>query len=222
VNTQIEMMEGFENLKIRDDIFLGSKGGKKEIILAELIRLAFEALGNLFSSEDVVIEFVNNFKDPKIAERFLEIATFYYYAQFHFSPNCFTSKRAGNCPECKSPFEMPAHTVLIMILSMMEFLSSDLKEYVDFYDWISKKEIVSKYQHLVNSSDFEGYKKLVESLKKSYKEKYGSRTKITNFFNKNLTNEEKLEFVRSVRYYKEVPDLFTSWFFLLSYSNMSI
>jgi rubrerythrin len=194
-------------LKIRGDIYSWAKSREKEKIVQGLARLAFETFSGLFSSEDDVIKYINNFENPKIAERFLEIGEFYHFAKFYYCPNCFPTKRIGICPECKRPFELPAHIVFIMMISIMETLSLGLEDFVDFYDWVAKKETVRNYQTLMKSGEVEGYKNLVQSLRQSWSKEYGSITKVTDFFNNFLTKEEKVEFVKSIRYFRKVPEL---------------
>jgi len=44
-------------------------------------------------------------------------------------------------------------------------------------------------------------------LRERWRQEYGSVTKITDFFNKFLTKEEKVEFVKSIKYFRKVPEL---------------
>lgn len=194
-------------MKIREDMYPWAKSIERDRIFQGLAKLAFETFTGLFSSEDDVIIYINNFEKPKIAERFIEIGEFYHFAKFYYCPKCFPSKRIENCPECKKSFELPAYTVLIMMLSIMESLSLGLADFIDFFDWVNKKEIVRDYQTLMKSGGVKGYKNLVQSLRKRWSEEYGSVTKVTDFFKKFLTKEEKVEFVKSIKYLKKVPEL---------------
>jgi hypothetical protein len=194
-------------LKIRGDIYPWAKSDEREKILQGLASLAFETFSSLFSSVDDVIKYINNFENPKIAERFLEIGEFYHFAKFYYCPNCFPPKRIESCHECKKPFELPAHIVLIMMISIMEVLSLGLKDFIDFYDWVAKKEIVIDHQTLMESGEIEGYEELIRSLRKRWRQEYGSVTKVTDFFKNFLTKEEKVEFVKSIKYFRKVPEL---------------
>lgn len=194
-------------MKIRADIYSWAKSNEREEILQGLASLAFETFSGLFSSVDDVIKYINNFETPEIAERFLEVGEFYHFAKFYYCPNCFPSKRIERCHECKKPFELPAHIVLIMMISIMELLSLGLKDFIDFYNWVAKKEIVSDHQTLMESGEIGGYKGLIRSLRERWRQEYGSVTKVTNFFNNFLTKEEKGEFVKSIRYSRKVPQL---------------
>jgi len=94
-----------------------------------------------------------------------------------------------------------------MIVSIMERLSSGLKKFTGFYGWVGKKKIIGDYQKMLDSGEIRGYKELVHSLRKRWDQEYGSVTKTTEFFNEFLTKEEKIEFVKSIRYIRNVPEL---------------
>jgi len=190
-------------MKVRDDIYPWAKSVERKKIFQGLAGFAFETFSGLFSSEDDVIKYINNFEDPNIAEQFIEIAEYYHFAKFYYCPKCFPPKKIENCPKCKNPIELPAHMVLIMMLSIMERLSGDFQ---DFRDWVYTKEVRKKYQKLLNSGEIKGYRSLIETLKEEYNQEYGSGTKVTSFFKNFMTKEEKVEFVKSIKYVKEVPE----------------
>jgi len=193
-------------MKVREDIFPNASD-KIQDILQGLAYLAFQTFGDFFSSKDDVIKYINKFENPKIALLFLEVGEFYHSAKFYYCPNCFPPKRIESCPECKNPFEMPAHIVLIMMTSISERLSLGLKNFIDFFDWVCKKEIVCDYQIMLETEKIKGYEELVHSLRERWRQEYGSVTKVTDFFNKFLTKEEKIEFIKAIKYFRKVPEL---------------
>lgn len=197
-------------MKIREDIFPKIEA---QDILQGLANLAFQSFRGLFSSKDDVIQYINSFENPKIALLFLEVGEYYYFAKFYYCPNCFPSKKIENCSYCKKPFEMPAYIVLIMIISIMEQLSAmerqsrRFNEYMDFFDWTGKKEIITGYQANVESGKIEDFGEFVSTLREDWRRDYGSVTKITEFFEKFLNKEEKIEFVKSIKYLIKAPEL---------------
>jgi hypothetical protein len=196
-------------MKVREDIFPEIEGYEKtQDILQGLANLGFRAFNGLFSSKDEVIQYINSFEKPEIARRFLEIGEFYYFAKFYYCPKCFPPKQIEKCPYCKNPFEMPAYLVLITIISIMERLSRDLSEYVDFFEWTGDKKLIDNYQIKLELSGQSGdFGKLVLNLREDWRKDYGSVTKITDFFRKFLKKEEKIEFIKSIRYLIKVPEL---------------
>jgi len=196
-------------MKIREDIFHEIEGYEKtQDIVQGLANLAFQALSGLFSSRDEVIQYINNFENPKIARLFLEIGEFYYFTKFYYCPKCFPPKRIEKCPYCKSTFEMPAYAVLIMVISIMERLSRGLKEYEEFHKWTGRKDIIKS--HLTKFKlplGVREIRKFVSTLREDWRRDYGSRTKTTEFFKEYLEREEKIEFVKSIRYLIKVPEL---------------
>ena len=193
-------------MEIRGDIYPDFQGPDRRTILEKqthLISAAFQS----FRSQGEVIEYLNSLSSPKIAELFLETGTFYFSARFHYCPYC--GKRFDVCPnkECNESFKMPAHVVSTMMISIMEKLSRGLGDYRDFFDWINEKNIAKKYQARLKSREIETYKELAESLRDEYRDEYGSSTKITEFFKRFLDKDEKIDFIRSIRYPKRAPDL---------------
>lgn len=194
---------------IREDIYPKIRDSpEKQKYLNALAEIALESYGNsFFQSKEDVIEYLNNFDSPEIAELFLEVGQYYQYSKYYYCPNCFPIQRIDLCPECKSPMEIPAHLVLIMLLSIIERLSLGLREYMSFFDWIAKDEIVEKHQKLLESGNVKNCKELVHSLRENWRQDYGSIAHVRLFFQKFLTKEEKIDLIKSVRYLKKVPEL---------------
>lgn len=194
-------------MRVREDIFPEADKTKVQDLLQGLTHVSFQSFGSLFPSKDELICYVNNFKNAKIARQFLEIGEFYHSAKFYYCPNCFPRKRIEICPYCKNSFEMPAYIVLIMIISILERLSLGIKKFTDFFGWVSKKNIVRQYQALLESGEIKGYEELINSLREHWLQEYGSVTKVAEFFDKFLNKEEKIEFIKSIRYPRKVPEL---------------
>jgi len=193
-------------MEIRDDIYPHFRGPERKKLLEKEVALVSKAFESFGSTEDVV-KYMNNLSDPKIAELFLETGRFYFSARFHHCPRC--GKRFDVCPngKCNRPFEMPAHVALIMMISIMEKLSHGLVSYKDFYDWVIGRRIRRQYQTKLDSGEIKTYRELAESLRDEYRGEYGSSTKITQVFKRFLHKDEKIEFIRSIRYPVRVPDL---------------
>src|SRR5450759_5055651 len=120
-------------MEVRKDIFPQIKDHR---LFIGLIYRTHEALNGLFPTEEEVTKYVNSFENPKHAELFLEVGEYYHSTKYYSCPNCFPPKRIENCPNCKNALSMPAHIVLIMLISIMERLSLGLGEWKDFIDWI--------------------------------------------------------------------------------------
>jgi len=189
-------------MKIRDDIF-----PQAQDIAQGLTHVTFQSFDSLFSSKNDIIRYINNFEDPEHARQFLEVGEFYHFVKFYYCPICFPPKRIETCPKCNKTFELPAYIVLIMIVSISERLSLGLKKFTDFFSWVGRKETLREYQALLESGEIKEYEGLIHTLKNHWSQEYGSTTKVTEFFNKFLTKEEKIEFVKSIRYFRKVPEL---------------
>jgi len=195
-------------MKIREDIFPEIVSHEKaQEYVRGLASLAFQAFRGLFSSEEEVVEYVNRFENPKFARLFLEIGKYYYSAKCYYCPNCFPPKKMEKCPHCEKPFEMLAYMVLIMIISVMERLSREFSKYIDFFEWTGRKETIEKCQIKLESSEIREVWDIVATLREEWRKDYGSVTKITEFFKKFLNKEEKIKFIKSIRYFIEVPEL---------------
>jgi hypothetical protein len=195
-------------MNVREDIYPEIKGYEKlQELLQGLANVTFKAFAGIFSSKERVIEYINNFENAEIARMFVEIGEYYYHAKLYFCPLCFPPKQIEKCPHCNNDFEMPAYLVLIMVFSTMERLSRGLNEYVDFFDWVGKKETIDLYKtkfEIVNSDKIEDF---VISLRSNWSEKYGSVTKISSFFREFMKKGEKIELVKSVKFMLKVPEL---------------
>lgn len=192
-------------MQIRADIF--PKNPKSQKILEGFVYLTHSSLQDIFPTEEDVVKYLNNFENPQIAKLFLETGRYYHSAKNYSCPICFPPKQIEKCPNCKQTLEMPSFLVLIMIISIMERLSSGLTPFQDFYTWMGTKETRKKVQAFLETSEEKNAEELIDSLRKAWLEEYGSTTKITEFFSSFLTKEEKMEFVKSIRYFVEVPEL---------------
>lgn len=198
--------KGMQKMKVREDIFPEADKTKIQNILQGLAHMTFQSFDSLFSSKDDIIRYINNFEDPNIARQFLEVGEFYHFAKFYYCPS-FLCKRIETCPNCGKPFEMPAFIVFIMLVSIMERLSLGLKKFTDFYGWVGKKKIISDYQKMLDSGEIKEYEELAHSLRERWDQEYGSATKVTEFLDNFMNKEEKVEFIKSIRFLKQVPDL---------------
>jgi hypothetical protein len=170
-----------------------------------------EAFPTIFPTVDDVIKYVNNFKNAKIAELFLDIGYYYNSAKYYKCPKCFPPKRIDTCPNCGGTFEMPAFIVLIMVISVMEKLASvdsgGIESWVDFYDWVSRKDINKEYTQGLRNGKFKNSNAFVDSLKARWSLEFGSLTKVTNFLKAIMNPEEKRELIKSIRYFQKIPNL---------------
>ena len=106
-------------LEIRKDIFPKLEPHKAQEVLEGFVYLTHSAFKGIFPTEDSIINYIDNFKNPKIAKIFLETGKYYYYAKNYRCPTCFPSKHLEKCPNCQKPLEMPSFLVLIMIISII-------------------------------------------------------------------------------------------------------
>jgi hypothetical protein len=196
-------------MKVREDIFPEIKAHEKlQEYLNGLTDIAYQAFTGLFSSVTEVVQYINNFEKPEIAKLFLEIGEYYYSAKFYYCPHCFPPKRIEKCPHCNSSFEMPAHLVLIMIISIMERISLGFTKYADFFEWTGRKETVERLKTEFESVfKPEKIEEFISAIREDWSKDYGSVTKITSFFKDFMKKEEKMEFVKSIRFMMKVPEL---------------
>lgn len=195
-------------MEIRNDIYPSPEAQRYLQALAYRTQEAFPAA---FPTVDDFIQYVNNFKNPKIAGLFLDIGDYYNSAKYYTCPKCFPPKRIETCPHCEGTFEIPAFIVLIMIISVMEKLasvdSSGVKSWVDFYSWVSRKDINKEYKELLENEQFKDFKDIMDKLKAQYSAEFGSYTKVTNFLSTIMSAEEKQALIKSIKYLQKVPDL---------------
>ena len=192
-------------MEIRKDILPPSE--KAERALVAFVAITQSSLKRIFPTEDDVIKYVNNFENPEIAKLFLETGRYYHSAKNYSCPACFPPKHLEKCPNCGEILELPSFLVLIMIISIMERLSHGSKSYQDFYTWIGTREAHKKAQTFFDGDKTKELSTLIDNLRSEWLKENGSTTKITEFFQSFLTKEEKMEFIKSIRYFYEVPEL---------------
>jgi hypothetical protein len=170
-----------------------------------------EAFSTTFPTVEDVINYANKFKNPKITKLFLDIGNYYHSAKFYSCPNCTPPERSETCPHCNSKLEMPAFIMLIMSVSIMEKLASvdsnGVESWVDFYDWVNRKDITAEYTQALRKGKFREYKAMMDSLKARWSVEFGGLTKVTSFLAAIMSSEEKRVLVKSIRYLQEVPEL---------------
>jgi len=195
-------------MDVRNDIYPSPEAQKYSQALAYRTQ---EAFPTAFPTVDDVVKYVNNFKTAKIAELFLDIGDYYNSAKYYTCPKCFPPKRIEICPHCGGTFEMPAFIVLIMVISVMEKLasvdSSGVESWVDFYDWVNRRDINTEYAQALRKGKFKDFKALMDSLKARWSVEFGSLTKVTSFLKTIMSPEEKRALIKSIRYNQKVPDL---------------
>ncbi len=200
-------------MDIRNDIYPLPEAQKYLQALASRTQEAFPAL---FHTADDVIIYVNNFKNPKIAGLFLDVGNYYNSAKYYTCPKCSPPKQTQTCPSCNSTLEMPPFTVLVMVMSVMEKLasveSSDVEGWVDFYDWVSRKDVDEEYLQVLRKGKFRDFASLMDSLKGRWSKEFGGITKVTNFLRAIMSPEEKQALIKSIRYLQAVPELSTQSF----------
>ncbi|MCW4017955.1 MAG: hypothetical protein NWF00_04660 [Candidatus Bathyarchaeota archaeon] len=196
-------------MEIRKDI-CPEKDDAQEYLQALAYRTQ-EAFPTAFSSVDDAVRYVNKFKNPKIAKLFLDIGDYYHSAKFCSCPKCTPPKKIETCPYCNSKFERPAFIVLITAVSVMEKLasvdSSSVESWVDFHEWVSRKDITAEYAQALKKGKFRDFKALMDSLKARWSAEFGSLIKITGFLKTIMSPEEKRALVKSILYMQKVPEL---------------
>lgn len=193
------------DLEIRNDIYPEADPKYRLPIINRWVDYVSSVYPDSFPSRDILIKYLNEMTDPKNAELFLEISRFYGSAKF------FVCQRCGNhiekCPQCNRDLVMPPYAVLVIIIGIMEKLSRGRTEYISFKDWISSRENKRRYQERLRTDVSIELKELIEIMKEDYHEIFGSISSVTNFANNYLTREEKMGFIKSIRYAKDAPDL---------------
>jgi len=98
-----------------------------------------------------------------------------------------------------------------MALSVMEKLatveSSGVESWVDFSDWVSRKDVEEEYAQVLRKGKFRDFSALMESLKGRWSKEFGGLTKTTNFLRASLSAEEKLTLIKSIRFLQAAPEL---------------
>jgi len=138
-----------------------------------------EAFPKLFSSTD---------KNPKIAGVFLDVGNYY-----------------------SSTLEAPPFTVLIGFMSVMEKLasaeSSGFESWVDFLDWVNRKDVDAEYTQVLRKGKFRDFSALMDSLKGRWSKEFADVTKTVNFLKDLMTPEEKYTVITCIKYLQTVPDV---------------
>jgi hypothetical protein len=179
--------------------------------LEELTCKTREAFPTVFPTVAHVIQYVNNFKSPKIAGLFLDIGNYYNSTKFYTCPKCKPSQ-SQSCQRCNSTtLEMPPFNKLIMVLAVAEKLasveSSNIEGWVDFYDWVNRKDVTEEYTQVLRKGKFRDFSALMDSLKGRWNSEYANITKVTNFLKTIMSGEEKAALIKTIRYIQAVPEL---------------
>lgn len=195
-------------MDIRNDIYPIPENQKH---LQALISRTKEAFPTIFPTVDAVIQYVNNFKSPKIAGLFLDVGNYYNAAKFYTCPKCRPPTKIQTCPNCSNTLEMPPFTTLIMIMSIIEKLASvesgNIENWVDFYDWVNRKDVDEEYSQVLRKGKFRDFASLMDSLKGRWSKEFAGITKVTNFIKAIMSPEEKQTLIKSIKYLQTVPEL---------------
>jgi hypothetical protein len=147
-----------------------------------------EAFPKLFATPDDVTAYVNNFKNPKIAGLFLDVGNYY-----------------------NSTLETPPFTTLTMFITVMEKLasaeSSGFEGWVDFLDWVNRKDVDAEYKQVLRKGNFRDFSALMDSLKGRWSKEFADVTKTTNFLKDLMSPTEKYAVITSLKYLQTVPDV---------------
>ncbi len=196
-------------MDMRKDIYPPTPETQKH--LQALTNRTQEAFPKIFPTADDVISYVNNFSNPKIAGLFLDVGNYYNSAKYYTCPNCTPPKQTETCPHCNNKLEMPPFNTLIMVLSVMEKLSSvessGVEGWVDFHDWVSRKDVDAEYKQVLRKGLFRDFTALMDSLKGRWSKEFANSTKVTNFLKETMTPEEKMVLIKSIKYVQTVPEL---------------
>jgi len=176
-----------------------------------LIYRTQEAFPTIFPTVNDVIQYVNNFKSPKIAGLFLDVGNYYNSAKYYTCPKCNPPKQTQTCPQCSDTLEMPPFTMLIRALSIIEKLasieSSGIESWMDFHDWVSRKDVDAEYRQVLRKGLFRDFTALIDSLKGRWSKEFANSTKVINFLKETLSPKEKQSFIKSIKYLQTVPEL---------------
>lgn len=172
-------------MDIRTDIYPIAEAQK---YLQALTSRTQEAFPKTFPTTDDVIAYVNNFKNPKIAGLFLDVGNYY-----------------------NTTLEAPPFTVLLAFVSVMEKLasmeSSGVGDWVDFLDWVNRKDVDAEYKGVLRKGNFRDFSALMDSLKGRWSKEFADMTKTTNFLKELMSPQEKYALITSIRYLQTVPDV---------------
>jgi hypothetical protein len=172
-------------MDIRSDIYPLPEAQK---YLQALISRTQEAFPKIFTNTDDVLTYVNNFKNPKIAGLFLDVGNYY-----------------------NNTLETPPFTVLKAFMAVMEKLasmeSSGVGEWVDFLDWVNRKDVDAEYTQILRKGKFRDFSALMDSLKGRWSKEFADVTKTINFLKDTMSAEEKYAVIRCIEYLQAVPDV---------------
>jgi hypothetical protein len=195
-------------MDIRNDIYPLPEAQK---YLQAMAHRTQEAFPTFFRTVDDVILYVNNFKNPKIAALFLDVGNYYNSTKYYTCPKCIPPKQTQTCPQCNNTLETSPFVVLIMAMSVLEKLvsveSSSVESWVDFYDWVSRKDVDAEYQQVLRKGLFRDFTALMDSLKGRWSKEFGGITKVTNFLKATMNPAEKQALIQSIKYLQIVPEL---------------
>lgn len=189
-------------MEIRNDLSPQTLENQKHLQL--LINNTQEALPTTFSTTQDVIRYVNKFRDPKIAKLFLAVGNYYNAAKFY------------KCPQYNNTLETSPFTLLIMTISIIEKMASvetnGVKNWVDFYDWVNRRDVDEEYTQVLRKGKFRDFTSFIESLKGRWNKEFANTTKVINFLRKTTTNEDKQTLICTIKYPQATPDLINQIF----------
>jgi hypothetical protein len=181
------LMEAGGYPEVRDDIFLvpDLPPFTRETIRTAMILVYGNRALDLFKNEmptrSSVVSYLNSFRNPTDAEEFLSLSSFIYMAR-------------------KS---VPSPVGLIMLISVAEELAapSYLRKHLQLQNWLEGEEVcnILQQERLLPIGNNEGWKKATSMLCPVYFERHGSRRAFRRFLEDNLTRDQKLEIIRSIR-----------------------
>ena len=166
---------------IRNDLFprMTVFQESKKQVMGRYVDEAFEAVGNLFSSKQDFINYLNSIKDRGDAELFIRICHFYRIAK---------------------KYQSRSYVKLIMIISAIERLVNKENEYQEFYNWIeSQDELILKELCVKEKIDVKNFKKIIRALKEDYFKIFGSQRNVLKFLTLHLSVEDKAKICRYMR-----------------------
>jgi hypothetical protein len=180
--------------KIRDDVFpkMAPFFFTKEQIISGYVDESFEALSSLFKTKEDVIQYINSLNSAETAELFLQTAKFYLIAK---------------------KYQPSSYVKLIMMISAIENLVSQDKEFQEFHIWLQGADKSIEKELGKNKLDTESFKIIIRALAEEYFKVYGSRRNVFDFFTR-ISKENKLKLVRSFNgFYAEYIEAFSGRLF---------
>jgi len=169
-------------MEIRIDIFseLGWFYSSREVELDIWVKEAYQPFNTHFSTLDKFISFINDIEKTEDAERFIRLCQFYNSSK-NYVKHSFTK--------------------LIMMFSIIESIISLGKTYRPFKDWIlGQYELIESRLTELKKIDVPIFKKIIDDLKIIYHDEYGSTRNVIDFFNDYISDDEKVNIIKSFRY----------------------